>query len=333
MNESSLVSSQASAAQSAISDLATHLNNRLVGRETLIERLLIALLVRGHVLIEGPPGLAKTRAVRNLAQGVDVDFVRVQCTPDLLPADLTGTTIYRPQSGDFEFSKGPLFSHVVLVDEINRAPPKVQSALLEAMAEKQISVAGITYALEEPFIVIATQNPIEHEGTYPLPEAQLDRFIFMVDVALPDSIDEELRILNLVESETQSDAHNSINTRQLTRQDITKARHAVNTVHLSDAVKQYIVTLVTATRPGMNDNIDLTDYIDHPASPRGSLALASGARARAWLNGRDYVLPEDVTELAPDALSARLVLSYKARAEGITARDLIQQLLAAVPVV
>jgi len=326
-----------SVARQRFSKLSQHLSANLIGRESLIERLLIALLARGHVLIEGVPGLAKTRAVRSMAEALAVDFVRIQATPDLLPADITGTTIYRPQTGQFDFSPGPLFSNIVLVDEINRAPAKAQSALLEAMGEKQITIAGTTRKLEDPFMVIATQNPIEHEGTYPLPEAQLDRFIFLVNVELPDA-DEEMRILNLVETEIQQAGAEPTSRPLLERDDIASARNEVAKIHLSNAVRHYIVRLVTATRgmhSGGNSDTqhDLTSFIEHASSPRGSLALASGARARAWLHGRDYVLPEDVSDLAIDALNGRIVLSYKSRAEGMTARRLIAELVDHIAVV
>lgn len=336
MNQS--VNSTDSVARQHFNGLTQHLAGSLVGRDSLIERLLIALLARGHVLIEGVPGLAKTRAVRSLADALAVDFVRIQATPDLLPADMTGTTIYHPQTGEFNFSQGPLFSNIVLVDEINRAPPKAQSALLEAMGEKQITVSGTTRKLEEPFMVIATQNPIEHEGTYPLPEAQLDRFLFLVNIELPDAED-EMRILNLVENEIRQTDERRPSTQLLDRQHIADAREEVANIHLSDAVKHYIVRLVTATRSANNGETsataqpDLTRYIEHAASPRGTLALASGARARAWLLGRDYVLPEDVSELAVDALNGRIVLSYKSRAEGMTARHLISELVEQTAVV
>ncbi|MAC77647.1 MAG: AAA family ATPase [Rhodobacteraceae bacterium] len=289
----------------------------LIGHETLIERLLIAALVGGHVLIEGAPGLAKTRAVNWLARSVHGSFARVQCTPDLMPADLTGTAVFRPDTGGFEFVRGPVFHNIVLVDEINRAPPKVQSALLEAMAEGQVTSGGETHPLPDPFLAVATQNPIEHEGTYPLPEAQLDRFLFHVALQLPGAEDER-RILDLVEAET---AH-APQVEGIALDALLAARKDAMAVHLSPVLRDYIVRLVMATRdPG------LADAVEYAVSPRGSLALAAASKARAWLDGRDHAVPEDVDVLAGDALAHRLVLTWAARAEGRTARALIAQIV------
>lgn len=309
------------------------MNLRLAGHGKLIERLLVAVITGGHVLIEGSPGLAKTRTVNSFAALLGADFVRVQATPDLLPADLVGTNIYQQQSGTFNFIKGPLFNNVVLVDEINRAPPKVQSALLEAMGEKQISAAGVTYPLTDPFIVVATQNPIEHEGTYPLPEAQLDRFMFFVNVAMPDP-QLEHQILNLVLSESQIENNQSTTHADALLQvsDIDAAKQAVNAIHLSDAVRAYIIRLVTATR-GYGAAGGEATAIEHAASPRGSIFLARAAQARAWLAGREHAVPDDVSVLAPDILSGRIVLSYTAQAQGISARQLIYRILDTTPVV
>ncbi|MEO1492190.1 MAG: MoxR family ATPase [Pseudomonadota bacterium] len=298
--------------------LGDWIEGRLIGRAALVERLLIGLLTGGHVLIEGVPGLAKTRAVRLLAEGVDASFARVQCTPDLMPSDLTGTPVFRPDTGSFDFTPGPIFNSIVLVDEINRAPPKVQSALLEGMAEAQVTVGGETRELPDPFMVVATQNPIEHEGTFPLPEAQLDRFLFhaLVDVPGPD---EEMRILDLVDAEALGDQDAPA---RLLISDLATARSAVREVHVAPALKEYVVRLVTATR-----DADLCPEVQHPASPRGSLALVAGARARAWLDGRDYTTPEDVTALAEDALAHRMVLTWRAEADGATARGVVRGLL------
>lgn len=298
--------------------LAAYLSKGLIGHDVLIERLLIALLVGGHMLVEGPPGLAKTRAVKWLAEAVEGSFARIQCTPDLMPADLTGTPVYRPQDGTFEFVRGPVFHNLVLVDEINRAPPKVQSALLEAMAEHQVTAGNATYRLPDPFLVVATQNPIEHDGTFPLPEAQLDRFLLHVVLALPDH-QTERRILDLVESETQAPV--TAPTR-LPLSALAEARRAAMAVHLSPELRDYIVRLVMATRAGSH-----AADIEHAVSPRGSLALAASAKARAWLKGRDFALPEDVEALAPDALSHRMVLSWRAVAEGRKPRDVIADIL------
>lgn len=301
----------------------------LVGRENLIDRLLIALLTGGHVLIEGAPGLAKTRAVKLFADLVAADFVRIQATPDLLPSDLTGTTVFRPESGVFEFVEGPLFSNIVLVDEINRAPPKVQSALLEAMGEGQISTGGVTRTLAQPFMVAATQNPIEHEGTYPLPEAQLDRFLFFVDVPMP-SVDEERLILDLALSERAEDVghHRPAVTKIL----LAEARSQVAGLYLSPAVRDFILRLVAATR-GAGAGGQAAVDIEYAASPRGSIGLAAAGQARAWLAGRDHVLPSDVEDLAGDVLSGRVGLTYRARAQGRTSRQAIAAILEKTPVV
>ncbi|MEM8841496.1 MAG: AAA family ATPase [Pseudomonadota bacterium] len=305
-------------ANSAVLGLRDWIESRLIGRTPLVERLLIALLTGGHVLVEGIPGLAKTRAVRVLAEGCDASFSRIQCTPDLMPSDLTGTPVFRPDTGDFVFVAGPLFHSIVLVDEINRAPPKVQSALLEAMAENQISVGGETRPLPEPFMVVATQNPIEHEGTFPLPEAQLDRFMYHVVVSTPGPED-EMRILDLVDVEAATPASPQM---LLALDNLSAAKQGVQGVHVAPALKEFIVRLVTATRDG-----EACPEVEHPVSPRGSLALLAGARARAWLDGRDFATPEDVAHLAEDALAHRMVLTWRAEADGTTARDVIRGLL------
>ncbi|TNJ47435.1 MoxR family ATPase [Phaeobacter sp. B1627] len=307
--------------------LAAQLAEGLIGHERLIERLLIALLAGGHVLIEGAPGLAKTRAVKHLAAAIEGSFARVQCTPDLMPSDVTGTPVFRPKEGLFEFVAGPIFHNIVLMDEINRAPPKVQSVMLEAMAEGQVTVANVTRRLPSPFIVVATQNPIEHEGTFPLPEAQLDRFLLHVALELPDAKTER-KILDLVEAETREPEPNQRPMVMATLQD---ARQAAMRTHLAPELRDYIVRLVTATRRDAPESYsDLTSDIEHPVSPRGSLALASAAKARAFLHGRDHALPEDVMDLAPDALAHRLVLSWRAVADGRKSRELIADLLARV---
>jgi MoxR-like ATPase len=310
-------------ARARIASLAEHMSRGLIGRTRLVERLLVGLLANGHLLIEGAPGLAKTRAVKLLAEGVDASFARIQCTPDLMPADLTGTPVFRPDRGAFEFVKGPVFHSLVLVDEINRAPPKVQSALLEAMAEHQVTSGGATYALPDPFMVVATQNSIEHEGTFPLPEAQLDRFLLHVTVDLPGAAD-ELQILELVERETT--AVSAPTPERIGPGDIRGARVAAMRVHLAPALKDFIVRLVTATREAAVAP-DIRRAIEHPISPRGTLALAAAAKARAYLSGRDYAVPEDVIELAADALAHRLVLTWRAAADGETPRKLIARLL------
>lgn len=303
--------------------LARRMHNGLVGHAVLVERLLIALLTGGHVLIEGAPGLAKTRSVRRLSEGIEGSFARIQCTPDLMPADITGTQVFRPDSATFEFMPGPIFHALVLVDEINRAPPKVQSALLEAMGEGQVTAGGITHPLSEPFMVVATQNSLDNEGTFPLPEAQLDRFLMHVLLDLPDEED-ELAILDLVESELK--AHAPPDAPVLDQAALSRMKQEVLDVHLSVALRHYIVQLVMATRRDTG-GLGVVDNIRHAVSPRGSLALAASARARAYLHGRDYAVPEDVTALAPDVLCHRMAPTWRAQAAGETARGLFAQIL------
>jgi MoxR-like ATPase len=319
----SLEHSRSLAAHARLVEVKGFLQHHLIGAEALIERLLVGLLADGHILLEGAPGLAKTRAAKLLARALDLSFARIQCTPDLMPADITGTSIWRQDRGQFEFAPGPIFHALLLVDEINRAPPKVQSALLEAMAERQATIAGETRALPDPFMTIATQNPIEHEGTFPLPEAQLDRFMLHVELALPDAAT-ELRILDLVEQEAYREP--PAPPAALNAQDIDAVRAAAKAVFLSAAVKDYIVRLVTAPR-SKDIAPELAAKIEHPASPRGTLALAAAAKARAYLAGRDYVLPDDVAELAVDALAHRTILSWRALAEGETARGVVRAYL------
>ena len=314
--------------QSRFSALKVFLESRLIGGSILVERLLIGLLAGGHLLVEGAPGLAKTRAVKLLAEGLHAPFARIQCTPDLMPADLTGSSIFRPDSGTFEYVPGPIFHSLVLVDEINRAPPKVQSALLEAMAEHQVTASGVTHPLPEPFMVVATQNPIEHEGTFPLPEAQLDRFMLKVEVVLPDAAVER-QILDLVEGEATGEKVES--PAPISPAEIVAARKAAMAVYLSPAVKDYIVRLVTAPRE--TTHADIAGKVEHPASPRGTLALASAAKAKAYLAGRDHVVPQDVADLAGDILSHRTILTWRATADGNSARRVIGEFLDRVHVV
>ena len=320
-------SGPASDVQARFADLKSYMEARLIGGAHLVERLLIALLAGGHLLVEGAPGLAKTRAVKLLAQGLHAPFARIQCTPDLMPADLTGSSIFRPDKGTFEYVEGPIFHSLVLVDEINRAPPKVQSALLEAMAEHQVTAAGVTHALPEPFMVVATQNPIEHEGTFPLPEAQLDRFMLKVEVTLPDAATERM-ILDLVEGE--AGGTDAATLAPIAASEIAEARRAAMAVYLSPAVKDYIVRLVTAPRDGSGQgsaHAEASAKIEHPASPRGTLALATAAKAKAWLAGRDHVVPGDVADLAGDILSHRTILTWRATADGATPRRVIGEFL------
>ncbi|MGB2002450.1 MAG: AAA family ATPase, partial [Porticoccaceae bacterium] len=301
---------------------------KIVGQEHLVERLMIALLADGHLLVEGAPGLAKTKAIKTLSEGMDADFHRVQFTPDLLPADITGSDIYRPQQGSFEFQAGPLFHNLVLADEINRAPAKVQSALLEAMAERQISVGKNTYQLPELFLVMATQNPIEQEGTYPLPEAQMDRFLMhiMVDYPAPET---ERMILNLSRQEALQTEQSDIE--PLTQETLFAARKQVLAVHMAEPVEEYLVQLILATRNTSAYGGDLALWLDFGASPRATIALDRCSRALAWMEGRDFVTPDDIRAVAQDVLRHRLILSFEAEAAGITANQVIDKLLATVP--
>ncbi len=316
----------------AIHKLQDFIRLQIIGQEVLINRLLLALLADGHLLVEGAPGLAKTRAIKVLGEGISGDFHRVQFTPDLLPADLTGTEIYRPQDGSFHFQQGPLFHNLVLADEINRAPAKVQSALLEAMAERQITVGKLTYKLPELFLVMATQNPIEQEGTYPLPEAQLDRFLLHVSITYPKA-DEEKIILELARTEARR--HYQLNTTAYTplSQDVIfAAREEVLNVYMSDQLQQYLIQLVLASRDPAVYGSDLAEWIQYGGSPRATITLDRCARAHAWLAGREYVLPEDIQTLAFDVLRHRLILNYEAEADGITTDKVIAELIARIAV-
>jgi MoxR-like ATPase len=317
-------------ANAELKALETWLSSQIIGQQHLVQRLIIALLADGHLLVEGAPGLAKTRAIKTLADGLEGDFQRIQFTPDLLPGDVTGTEIYRPQQGSFHFQHGPIFHNLVLADEINRAPAKVQSALLEAMAERQVSVGSETYGLPRLFLVMATQNPIEQEGTYPLPEAQLDRFLLHVNVDYPDA-GAEAEILRLTRAEA-AHAHTTPAPAPVSQAAIFAARDEILAMHMSPAVETYIVQLVIATRqPGTYDQ-RLADWIDYGGSPRATIALDRCARAHAWLAGRDFVGPDDVQAVAADALRHRLLLSFEAEANGVTPDDVIRELLAHVPV-
>lgn len=312
-----------------LQQLRTWLGGQIVGQADLIDRLLIALLADGHLLVEGAPGLAKTKAIKTLSDGVEADFQRVQFTPDLLPGDITGTEVFRPQDGSFHFQQGPLFHNLILADEINRAPAKVQSALLEAMAERQISVGGTSHVLPPLFLVMATQNPIEQEGTYPLPEAQLDRFLMHVTVDYPNS-DAELQILRLVRDEQRR--VNPAPEQLLSQDDLFAARRDALDLHMADTVEDYMVALTMATRKPGAYSEQLASWIDYGASPRGTIALDRCARALAWLNGKDYVSPDDVQAVIHDVFRHRLILSYEAEANGIDADTVISELLAQVPV-
>lgn len=311
------------------SSLKEYLSQQIIGQQALVENLLIALLANGHLIVEGPPGLAKTRAINSLADGVEADFHRVQFTPDLLPADLTGTDIYRPEDGTFVFQPGPLFRNLVLADEINRAPAKVQSALLEAMAEGQITVGRHTYPLPDLFLVMATQNPIEQEGTYPLPEAQLDRFLMHIEIGYPDA-KSELEILKLNRGEAINRIKKPVS--EISQADIFTAREQVMKIHMSDAIEKYIVDLIMATRQPEKYDDKLKQWLAFGASPRATIALDRCARARAWLQGRDFVGPEDVQAVFHNVLRHRLLLTYQAEAEGINSNQLLDHLLSLVAV-
>jgi len=327
MTETSL-----SKSQTAFQQLKSHISEHIIGQDTLVERMLIALLADGHMLVEGAPGLAKTRAINVLSKGIEADFHRVQFTPDLLPADLTGTEIYRPQQGTFEFQKGPLFHNLVLADEINRSPAKVQAALLEAMAERQITVGSTTYPLPALFMVMATQNPIEQEGTYPLPEAQLDRFLLHVKIDYPDA-QHEKDILHLARAEAKRSAQQSKDTFQaISQQSVLSARDEVLDIYMADSLEDYLLQIVLATRQPEAYGEDLAGWLQYGASPRASIALDRCARAKAWLQQRDFVGPEDIQDMAFDILRHRLILSYEAEAEGITTDHFIKELISRIAV-
>ena len=318
-------------AHQAFTGLREAMSSAIVGQAALVERLLVALLADGHLLVEGAPGLAKTTAIRTLAVHLEAEFARVQFTPDLLPADLTGTEVWRPQEGRFEFQPGPVFHPLLLADEINRAPAKVQSALLEAMGERQVTVGRATYPLPSLFLVMATQNPIEQEGTFPLPEAQLDRFLMHVRIGYPQA-DAETEILRLARDRAR-DALRPVTTpaSRIAQADVFAARRAVLDLHMAPPLERYLVELVLASRdPGRYDAA-LGRRIAWGASPRGSIALERCARARAWLDGRDYVTPDDVRAVAPDVLRHRVLPSFEATAEGWDGERLVGELLRLVP--
>ncbi|MDD9962995.1 MAG: MoxR family ATPase [Gammaproteobacteria bacterium] len=315
-------------AQQRIRAVSEWLSGRIIGQEALIERLLMALLCGGHLLVEGAPGLAKTRAIKELASVVSGDFHRIQFTPDLLPSDVTGTEVYRPEDGSFSFQRGPVFHNLLLADEINRAPAKVQSALLEAMAEHQVSFGRETFPLPDLFLVMATQNPIEQEGTYPLPEAQLDRFLMHVKVDYPDAA-AEAEILKLVRTEVASATANAQPLALVDEAAVFSARQALLALHMAEPVERYIIALTTGSR---NPAGDLDEWLEYGASPRGTIALDQCSRALAWLDGRDFVTPDDVQAVAHDVLRHRLILSFEAEAKGISTDDAVDALLNQVAV-
>ncbi|NNE06549.1 MAG: MoxR family ATPase [Xanthomonadales bacterium] len=316
----------------AFEALSKAANELIIGQERLMERLTMALLCHGHLLVEGAPGLAKTTAIKTLADRIEGDFHRIQFTPDLLPADLTGTEIYRPQEGTFEFQQGPIFHNLILADEVNRAPAKVQSALLEAMGEHQVTVGRITYPLPRLFLVMATQNPIEQEGTYPLPEAQLDRFLMQVNITYPDAQAEQ-DILNLARQQARDELNKVAEAPVLvTQQQVFTAQEQVLNLHLAPALEEYIVQLVLATRNPGNWDDDMAQLVSYGASPRATIGLDRCARARAWLDGRDYVSPDDIHATIHDVLRHRVLLSYEAEADGVSVDELVTRLLDLVPV-
>jgi MoxR-like ATPase len=319
-------------ARAAFAELRARMGRAIIGQERVIERLLIALLADGNILMEGLPGVAKTRSVKALARNLDAQFRRIQFTPDLLPADVVGSDIYEQKTGDFRFEPGPVFGNIVLVDEINRAPAKVQSALLEAMEERQVTVGGTTHRLPPLFMVMATQNPIEQEGTYPLPEAQLDRFLLKVSVDYPPSTD-EIAILRLVRGEEQA-KHGAAPpaAAPIPQQAVFAARAETASMTVAEAIEDYVVALVCGTRDAAALDSDLANWIEIGASPRATIALDRAARAHAWLNDQDHVTPENVRAVAPDVLRHRLILSYEASAARITSDAAVERLISLVAV-
>jgi MoxR-like ATPase len=306
--------------------LVGEMHRVIVGQKYMVERLLIGLLTRGHILLEGVPGLAKTLAVKTMSAAIDTRFQRIQFTPDLLPADLIGTMIFNPKEGTFYPRKGPIFSNIVLADEINRAPAKVQSALLEAMQERQVTIGDTTYPLEEPFLVLATQNPIEQEGTYPLPEAQIDRFMLKLKIDYPDA-KEERQILDLMARDEAIDVAKVVQPA-----DILRVRQVVKDVYMDDRIKDYIVQLVSASRRPQDFRADLKDLIRFGASPRATIFLAQAARAHAFIKGRGYVTPEDIKAIGMDVLRHRIILTYEAEAEEVTTESIVSRIFDAVQV-
>jgi MoxR-like ATPase len=314
--------------QFKISQVYNEVNKVVVGQKYMVNRLLIGLFTNGHILLEGVPGLAKTLTVNTLAKVLDLDFQRIQFTPDLLPADLVGTMIYNQRTADFEVKKGPIFSNLILADEVNRSPAKVQSALLEAMQEKQVTIGDTTYQLDKPFLVLATQNPVEQEGTYPLPEAQLDRFMLKVFVSYLDK-DDELEVMRRMANVNFKGDVQSV----LTKEEIFMIRDGINRVQMSESLEKYIIELVFATRrPAEYGLTQEANFIQYGVSPRASINLNRAAKALAFFDGRDYVLPEDIKEISYDVLNHRLILNYEAEAEGVTSRDIISNILKKVAI-
>jgi MoxR-like ATPase len=320
-NDASAINRRAQEARTVLDPLYREIDKVIIGQRAMVDRLLIGLLTAGHILLEGVPGLAKTLAVRTLAQGLHLTFRRIQFTPDLLPADVIGTQIFNPRTGEFSIKKGPIFANCVLADEINRAPAKVQSALLEAMQEKQVTIGETTYPLEQPFMVLATQNPIEQEGTYPLPEAQVDRFMLKVRLNYP-SKEEELAILNRMAAVEPKLYVEPV----LTAADVFRVREAIDQIHVDDKVKRYIVDVVHSTRSPAEYGLDIAPYVQYGASPRATIFLTRGARAQAFLEGRGYVTPQDVKAIGYDVLRHRVSVTYEAEAEDLSSDHLLKRI-------
>lgn len=313
--------------------LKDYMETKIIGQEELVKKLIITMLADGHALVEGAPGLAKTKAIKTMADCINARYNRIQFTPDLLPSDITGSEIYVSAKGEFEFRKGPIFANLILADEINRAPAKVQSALLEAMAERQVSIGGKRYLLPELFMVMATQNPIEHEGTYNLPEAQLDRFLMYIKIDQPDA-ESEKKILRLVRGEVEENhagKENIQNFKKLEIDDVLNARKEVTAVHMSEQIEEYLVQLIMATRHPEKYDKKLAGQVLFGASPRATIALDRCAKINAWIDGRDFVTPEDIHSVIYDVLRHRIILTFEAQAEGITTDEVIQSLLKTVP--
>jgi MoxR-like ATPase len=332
MEVQTLLESTTSEHYQLVNRLRRHLSHRVIGQNHLINSLLIALIADGHLLVEGAPGLAKTTAIKALSACIDASFHRIQFTPDLLPSDLTGTDIFRPQEGSFIFEPGPIFNHILLADEINRAPAKVQSALLEAMGERQVSIGKKTYSLPTLFLVMATQNPIEQEGTYALPEAQLDRFLLYVKIQYPHHESEKaiLRLNQREYLESSSSLQNAFP--KMNESIISEVRKEVARVHMSPVLENYLIELVLATREPQKYGQDIAKWLRYGASPRGTIALDRASRAHAWLEGRNYVTPKDIHAVIDAVLGHRIILSFEAKAEGVTPEDIIETLLKRVPI-
>ncbi len=322
-----IINEQVKAESAWITALRMEIGKVIIGQKYLVDRLLVGLLGNGHILLEGVPGLAKTLSVKTLAAAIQTSFQRIQFTPDLLPADLLGTQVYSPKDGTFSTKRGPIFTNVLLADEINRAPAKVQSALLEAMQERQVTIGGETHKLPNPFLVLATENPIEQEGTYPLPEAQVDRFMLKLRITYP-VIEEEKQILEMMAVTDKTFAVSPV----VTPETIARAQQVVNEIYMDDKIKDYILSIVFATREPEKYKLALKDYLRYGASPRATIYLAVAARAQAFLQGRGYVTPQDVKTIAPDVLRHRLIASYEAEAEELTTDDLIGRILSELPV-